>query len=273
MRFKNIFHVMGISLITTLGYSQGNYQAVGINTNLGLFNLPGVTNIVQSQINTTLVPVTNSLQSQINNNSNIVTTLSTNIPSIQNVLAAGNVSTVGMTIDSANTQTNTYGGLLTILGSRVQSGTQSIASGLNSHAEGYRTTSSGISGHSEGGYTIASGAQSHDEGSQSAASGLCSHAAGAAAIASNYCCWVWNGDWTNSNYHSQFDGSFNINPVGGLYGFYIGTTSLGTTLNTVARIDWHGKPVDVILESHKTDDLLRMWDNGDYWYRKIEKKP
>lgn len=59
-----------------------------------------------------------------------------------------------------------------------------VASGINSHAEGYYTTASNNASHAEGYITVASGGSAHAEGSGTTASGLNSHAEGQGTIAS-----------------------------------------------------------------------------------------
>ena len=57
-------------------------------------------------------------------------------------------------------------------------GSDTRASGGESHAEGHYTTASGNYSHAEGNRTTASGSQSHAEGSNTKASGNSSHAQG-----------------------------------------------------------------------------------------------
>lgn len=54
----------------------------------------------------------------------------------------------------------------------------SIASGLNSHAEGFQTAATGDESHAEGDYSQARGEKSHAEGNNTYASGYASHAEG-----------------------------------------------------------------------------------------------
>lgn len=61
---------------------------------------------------------------------------------------------------------------------------ENIASGNNSHAEGFMTTASGDGSHAEGVHSIASGDYSHAEGRQTIASGTYSHAEGYSSKAS-----------------------------------------------------------------------------------------
>ena len=120
------------------------------------------------------------------------------------------------------------------------SGQYSHAEGYNttasvscSHAEGDSTTASGFYSHSEGGNTIASGVYSHAEGAFTIAGGSGSHAEGFKSHATNKYSFAWNGDVKNT-YGSHGDGTFNINPVGGVDGFYIGEKNLKTIITEVS---------------------------------------
>ena len=108
-------------------------------------------------------------------------------------------------------------------------GLGSTASGRSSHAEGANTVASGDYSHAEGGGTTASGLGSHAEGESTTASGLCSHAAGFKSRTrdgDDYA-FAWNGDGARGDkYTSHGPGTFNINPVGGLDGFWIGERTL-----------------------------------------------
>lgn len=65
------------------------------------------------------------------------------------------------------------------------------------------------------------------------AKGYSSHAAGYHAMANNDYSWVWNGDTNVNNYSDTRTGTFNINPVDGASGFYIGNQSLQDYLDGV----------------------------------------
>ena len=98
------------------------------------------------------------------------------------------------------------------LGSLANGG-DTTASGDFSHAEGRRTTASGHFSHAEGNLTTASGNYSHAEGYLSQTKKGDAHA------------FAWNGDNSKTEddpYKSHGPGTFNINPIGGLDGFYIG---------------------------------------------------
>lgn len=108
------------------------------------------------------------------------------------------------------------------------------------HAEGYNTRASGYEAHAEGGLTEASGEASHAEGFCTIAAGVgATHAAGVRANATNDSAFVWQG--TNADpgqyssipmYGSHGKGTFNVNPVNGLYGFWIGNMNLYSHIST-----------------------------------------
>ena len=103
----------------------------------------------------------------------------------------------------------------------LANGNEVIASGHSSHAEGNSTTASGISSHAEGNKTTASGHYSH-------ADGYLSH-----TKVDDIYAFAWNGDYWKTEgdpYKSNGPGTFNINPLGGLDGFYIGEQTLAAIL-------------------------------------------
>ena len=89
-----------------------------------------------------------------------------------------------------------------------------VASGNYSHAEGSATTAAGNYSHAEGSVTTAAGDYSHAEGVYSQTRSGDTYA------------FAWNGDGERVErydpYESHGPGTFNINPAGGLNGFYIG---------------------------------------------------
>ena len=136
-------------------------------------------------------------------------------------------------------------------GNSHSEGEDTTASGINSHAEGVSTTASGLGSHAEGALTTASGDYSHAEGNGTTASGMNSHAEGEGTKAAgpgshaegivsetreeDKYAFVWNGDDTRAYplfpYISHDRGTFNINPAGGLDGFYIGEQTLPQVIN------------------------------------------
>ena len=119
----------------------------------------------------------------------------------------------------------------------LANGFVATASGSYSHAEGRGTTASGNGSHAEGEIATASGNYSHAEGSYTTASGLYSHAAGymAQTRSGDDYSFAWNGDEKQGDpYLSHGIGTFNINPFGGLDGFYIGEQTLASILTNKA---------------------------------------
>ena len=137
------------------------------------------------------------------------------------VTARGGVTTNSVTIDPGDLYTNKFGGKLTILG-------QSVKSGSGTEAMFYS--------HAEGGGSFAFGMYSHAEGEQSRATGQGSHSAGYKGIASELYSWTWQGVFPAGSYNSHGDGTFNVNPVGGPYGFWIGDQTLPDFVDSVKAI-------------------------------------
>ena len=106
------------------------------------------------------------------------------------------------------------------------SGSSNIASGGNSHAEGSAVIASGLNSHAEGCSTKARGNCSHAEGKYTEAKGAYSHAAGYRTKANEDHSFTWNGEGSEEYYESHGKGTFNVNPKGGLAGFYVGNTPL-----------------------------------------------
>ena len=116
-------------------------------------------------------------------------------------------------------------------------GNSTTASGMNSHAEGESTAASGAASHAEGGLTTASGDYSHAEGTDTTASGYGSHAEGVVSETreEDSFAFAWNGDSIRPvPYTSHGAGTFNINPDGGLNGFWIGEQTLASILTNKA---------------------------------------
>ena len=116
-------------------------------------------------------------------------------------------------------------------------GFSATASGDSSHAEGSGTTAAYYCSHAEGSYTTAAGGCSHAEGEYTTAAGYCSHAEGLRAYTKEQdkYAFAWNGDVTRTTpYESNGPGTFNINPAGGLNGFYIGEQTLYAILTNKA---------------------------------------
>ena len=143
--------------------------------------------------------------------------------------------------------------------------------GQYSIANGNNVTASGKYSHAEGSGTTASAFYSHAEGGSTTASGVCSHADGYVARAKDDYAYSWNGNYeTDIPYESHGNGTFNVNPVGGLDGFYIGEKTLSEaisdgvagkadTTNVYTKAEVDAKVENAVREVvRETGDLL--WD-------------
>lgn len=88
--------------------------------------------------------------------------------------------------------------------------TNNIATGANSHAEGYHTIASGNASHAEGYYTTASGVYSHAEGYFSNASGTGAHAEGDTTSASRNYAHAEGGNTSASGSYAHAEGSYTV---------------------------------------------------------------
>ena len=116
----------------------------------------------------------------------------------------------------------------------VTVGTRGIGEtvGQYSIANGNNVTALGVYSHAEGSGTTASAFYSHAEGGGTTASGYYSHADGYIARAKDDYAYSWNGNYkTDIQYDSHGPGTFNVNPVGGLDGFYIGEKTLSEAIS------------------------------------------
>lgn len=145
-----------------------------------------------------------------------------------------------------------------------------VASGNYSHAEGNYTTASGDSAHSEGEVTKAIGDASHAEGLETTATGYASHADGVFSVSSNNIAYTWNGDEDYGEYGSHGNGTYNVNPVNGLDGFYIGQKTVRKHIkeNVGNEIDAATNALGNVKRS-VTD--LRVWRRVcDTWHWKAD---
>lgn len=130
----------------------------------------------------------------------------------------------------------------------LASGLDMTASGYAANAEGYKTTAAGTYSHAEGGSTKASGICSHSEGNSTTASGDYAHAEGYSTTAAgngshaegfkaqtktdDKYAYSWNGEETRAEpYVSHGKGTFNVNPVGGSDGFFVGEKRLSEVIS------------------------------------------
>lgn len=163
-----------------------------------------------------------------------------------------------------------------------------IANGVNSHAEGDTTVASGAASHAEGNGNTASGANSHAEGNNATASGSSSHAEGTATTASagyshaagywckstNSAAWVWSSGWGKPTYYiSHGNNTFNVDPTGGVAGFYIGETNLDTYLALRTSFQDGTNIAAAVLSNVSTNNATvggwLVWDTGSNVWRKV----
>jgi hypothetical protein len=168
----------------------------------------------------------------------------TNTPTLQQVVTAGgNVTSGVVSIDDQNLRTNTYGGAWTMLGIAISDAGGAVTPGVSCVAF-------------NGGNATAQGACSI---SSLEASAVCafSFAGGIArnvysfghhALATNNYAWAWDG-FSAGTYGSHGIGTFNVNPVGGVAGFWLGQTNLLTLL-------------DAKLGTNATPDSIGAISNG-----------
>ena len=107
----------------------------------------------------------------------------------------------------------------------VSEGNQTQANGWYSTARGYWTAANGVMSHAEGVNATAEGNPIFSPEDVSDPSDLVATYAWSA---------VYKGEDTNSNYRSHRPGTYNLNPVGGLAGFYVGETNFQTFLDAKA---------------------------------------
>ena len=116
----------------------------------------------------------------------------------------------------------------------VTIGSRSGIVGPYSLGNGNNVTASGQGSHAEGLETVASGVYSRADGMFTEALGPGSYALGymTKALPSHRHAFVWNGYGAISEkYPSNGEGTFNINPINGVYGFYIGDKTLYQTIS------------------------------------------
>lgn len=148
------------------------------------------------------------------------------------VTARGATTTEAVTIGSR--------GVGAVGESSFAQGVENIASGTWSSAFGTLATASGLGAIARGASTTATGDYSIADGNGSISIGDASHAAGALSRTLHYGAYAWQGmvDGIEPEfpYDSHGPGTFNINPVGGLAGFWIGETTLDALLGE--RATW-----------------------------------
>ena len=116
-------------------------------------------------------------------------------------------------------------------------GTNTTASGAYSHAEGDRTLASGKASHAEGVATRATGEASHASGVNVYATQRATFGAGVSVTGTNSASFIWSGSETSPWYGTHGKGTFNVNPIGGASGFFIGNENLIQVINASLMSD------------------------------------
>lgn len=135
------------------------------------------------------------------------------------------------------------------IGSVSLSHGSSVAFGYDSHAEGSGNSAIGGSSHAEGGGCSSIGSNSHAEGCESKSIGSFSHVDGFRAVSAesgydgssesdftnpHIFAYVWQGAHSsNTAYHSHGNGTFNINPISGIDGFWVGEQTLRQVISSI----------------------------------------
>jgi len=118
--------------------------------------------------------------------------------------------------------------------------THNIATGSNSHAEGYKTTSQGANSHAEGNESLSKGINSHAEGYKNESTGNNSHSEGSLNKSSGMSAHAEGNSNTSSGAQSHTEGSGNIAS---------GAQSHAEGLNTIAEgAKSHAEGVGTIAE-------------------------
>lgn len=131
------------------------------------------------------------------------------LPNVPGKIVTGEVFTVDETEVVAGNRAEIFNSLFCNIATGDDShaeGYYTTASGGSSHAEGYKTTASGSCSHAEGGSTTASGGCSHAEGDYTTASGPASHAEGDHTTASKWGSHAEGINTTASEYASHAEG-------------------------------------------------------------------
>lgn len=164
--------------------------------------------------------------------------------------------------DSSFVTTNNSGTIETSIGiyGSLKNGTNVVATGIFSHAEGGSTTAEGSYSHSEGNGTFARGLASHSEGLFTRATERASHSVGACALATNSWSFVWSGLERSPYYGSHGVSSFNVNPINGINGFYIGEQTLQQAIVASIMDTSLSNDIEVVYQNQDNSDAAMISD-------------
>ena len=135
-----------------------------------------------------------------------------------------------------------------INGSLAHGTTNVTASGEYSYAGGDRTTASGKAAHAEGVATRASGEASHASGVNVYATQRATFGAGLGVNGTNSAAFVWSGQEASPWYGTHGKGTFNVDPIGGINGFWLGNLTLQQAIVAAIEDESADTEFDVVSE-------------------------
>ena len=171
------------------------------------------------------------------NNPHVVTAEQTGaVPLVEDVNREKTAVTIGSRTGTVGPYSLANGNNVTASGSHSHAeGCETKATAPYSHAEGDNTFAKGVGSHAEGFVTTAPGDYSHSEGYGTIAAADYSHAGGHASMTrpGDSDSFAWSGvvPEDDTKYNSHGPGTFNINPGGGVDGFYIGEQTLSQVIS------------------------------------------
>lgn len=139
-------------------------------------------------------------------------------------------------------------------------GDSTVASGNGSHAEGRNTVAAGTYSSARGVYTKATGYGAYASGAWTEATAQHSMAYGNYSYATNELSVVWNGVKdlsTPARYYSHGFGTYNINPVGGIDGIWVGEKTMR-------------KHISDEIEKPRTSFTIEDEDTGEKYIIKVK---
>ena len=126
----------------------------------------------------------------------------------------------------------------------VAEGLQTVASGADSHSEGYLTDAAGNFSHAEGSSTAASGSASHAEGGNTRAYGNFSHAEGSSCWASAHFSHAQNLYTRAASEAQTAIGKYNVSDSADTYALIIGNGTADNARSNALTVKWDGTVQD-----------------------------
>ena len=139
-----------------------------------------------------------------------------------------------------NSHAEGYNTMASGVSSHAEGNATTASGNYGSHAEGNMTTASGDRSHAEGTSTTASGNQSHAEGQNTTASGSCSHTEGLNTTASGSNSHAEGHGTIATRYNSHVQGSFNIEDTSKTYIHIVGNGRSESNRSNAHTLDFDG---------------------------------